>query len=57
MLCDGVRGGNVDGLRGFYAYEVDGSRRVVNFPDQACRVHPYGNSFTHCDQVSDGETR
>jgi hypothetical protein len=21
-----------------------------------CRIHTYGNSFTHCDQVSDGET-
>ncbi len=56
VLCDGVRGGSVDGSRGFYGYEADGSRRVVNFPDRACRVHTYGNSFTHCDQVSDGET-
>jgi hypothetical protein len=23
---------------------------------RACRVHTYGDSFTHCDQVSDGET-
>lgn len=56
VLCDGVRGGSVDGSQGFYAYEEDGSRRVVNFPDRECRVHTYGNSFTHCDQVSDGET-
>ena len=57
VLCDGFRGGSVDGSRGFYAYDpADGARRVVNFPDRACRVHTYGNSFTHCDQVSDGET-
>ena len=46
----------MDGSRGFYHYRPDGARRVVNFPDETCRVHTYGNSFTHCDQVSDGET-
>lgn len=56
VLCDGMRGGSVDGSRGFYAYEAGGARRVVHFPDRPCRVHTYGNSFTHCDQVSDGET-
>ena len=56
-VCDGIRGGSVDGSRGFYAYDpVDGARRVVNFPDLPSRMHTYGNSFTHCDQVSDGET-
>ena len=57
VLCDGYRGGSVDGSKGFYSYDSeDGARRVVNFPDRDCRVHTYGNSFTHCDQVSDGET-
>ena len=56
LLCDGMRGGSVHGSRGFYAYEEDGARRVVNFPDRPCRINTYGNSFTHCDQVSDGET-
>ena len=57
VVCDGFRGGSVDGSRGFYAYDpVDGARRVVNFPDRPSRIHTYGNSFTHCDQVSDGET-
>ena len=56
VLCDGMRRGSVDGSQGFYAYEGDGARRVVNFPERECRVHTYGNSFTHCDQVSDGET-
>jgi len=44
------------GSRTFYHYESDGARRVVNFADKACRIHTYGNSFTHCDQVNDGET-
>ena len=56
LLCEGTRGGSIHESKGFYAYEPNGSRRVVNFPDQPCRINTYGNSFTHCDQVSDGET-
>ena len=56
VLCDSVRPHSVDGSKGSYRYEPDGARKVVNFPDQPCRIHTYGNSFTHCDQVSDGET-
>ena len=46
----------VDGSVTFYQYEADRGRRVVNFPDRPSRLHTYGDSFTHCDQVSDGET-
>ena len=56
VLCDSVRTRSVDGSKGFYSYEADGARKVVNFPDRPSRIHTYGNSFTHCDQVSDGET-
>ena len=56
VLCDSIRRRSVDGSKGFYHYESDGARKVSNFPDQPCRIHTYGNSFTHCDQVSDGET-
>jgi hypothetical protein len=56
VLCDAVRSRSVDGSKGFYSYERDGARKVINFPDGPCRIHTYGNSFTHCDQVSDGET-
>ena len=56
VLCDSIRGHSVDGSKGIYRYEADGARKVVNFPDRPCRIHTYGNSFTHCDQVSDGET-
>ncbi|MCE2435863.1 MAG: hypothetical protein J4F29_23545 [Candidatus Latescibacteria bacterium] len=56
VVCDGFRGGSVDDSRGFYAYEKDGARQVVNYADRPCRIHTYGNSFTHCDQVSNGET-
>src|SRR5207249_3561212 len=55
-LCDAIRTDGVDKSRTFYHYEPDGARRVVNSPDRDGRVHTYGDSFTHCDQVSDGET-
>jgi len=56
VLCDSVRTRSVDGSKGFYSYEPDGARKIVNYPEKQARIHTYGNSFTHCDQVSDGET-
>ncbi|MBL7153341.1 MAG: hypothetical protein ISS79_06465 [Phycisphaerae bacterium] len=56
VLCNSVRGRGVDGTIGFYSYEADGARKVINHADKPCRIHTYGNSFTHCDQVNDGET-
>jgi hypothetical protein len=55
-LCDAVRPDGINGSKTFYHYEADGARRVINAAGKPCRVHTYGNSFTHCDQVSDGET-
>ena len=37
-------------------YEPTGERRMLNYADQPCRINTYGNSFTQCQQVSDGET-
>lgn len=56
VLCDSVRPRSVDGSKGVYSYETDGARKVVNYAGKPCRIHTYGNSFTHCDQVSDGES-
>ncbi|MBU4212534.1 MAG: hypothetical protein KKD33_08115, partial [Verrucomicrobia bacterium] len=33
-----------------------GYRKMVNYADQPCRINTYGNSYTQCAQVSDGET-
>jgi hypothetical protein len=55
-LYDGVRLDGINGSKTFYHYESDGARRVVNSAGKPCRIHTYGNSFTHCDQVNDGET-
>lgn len=48
--------GRLSRSRLVYDYEADGARKLVNCPERPCRVHSYGDSFTHCDQVSDGET-
>src|SRR5262245_38025822 len=39
-----------------YSYDPSGARHVIAYRDKTCRINTYGNSFTHCDQVSDGET-
>jgi hypothetical protein len=39
-----------------YSYEPSGARRMTAFAGRQCRINTYGDSFTHCDQVSDGET-
>lgn len=51
-----VRDG-VDGAFTLGRYdEPDGPRRTIQFADQPCRIHTYGDSFTQGHQVSDGET-
>ncbi len=34
----------------------NGNRKMVNYPDRPCRINTYGDSYTQCAQVSDGET-
>ena len=51
MLRDGL-----DDSCSTYRYEPGGQRKMVNYSDRPCRINTYGNSFTHCQQVSDGET-
>src|SRR5262245_6517671 len=49
-------GDGVDKSRTFYHYEADGARRVIHGHGAASRINTYGNSFTHGNQVNDGET-
>jgi len=46
----------LDGSYSIYRYHPSGERKVLNFSEQPCRINTYGNSFTQCHQVSDGET-
>ncbi len=57
VLQDTIRDGEgVDGSRTFYRYEKSGARKRAHFADATARIHTYGDSFTHCDQVNGGET-
>jgi len=51
IICDGV-----DGSRSIATFAKDGERTTINYADQPCRLHVYGDSFTEGVQVSDGET-
>ncbi len=46
----------VDGAVCTYRYDRFGARRMFAHADMLCRINTYGNSFTSCEQVSDGET-
>jgi len=39
-----------------YRYEPGGHRKLINYADRPCRINTFGDSYTHCQQVSDGET-
>ena len=48
-----------DGIDGSYTinqFLPTGERRPLNFVGLPCRINTYGNSFTQCNQVSDGES-
>ena len=46
----------IDGAITTYRYGALGERRMINYSDEECRIASYGDSFTQCHQVSDGET-
>ena len=51
VVRDGLDDANV-----IYRYEPTGERKRINYADRPCRINTYGNSFTQCHQVGDGET-
>jgi len=46
----------IDDTLSTYTYSETGERLVVNYAGRPCRINTYGDSFTQCHQVSDGET-
>lgn len=46
----------MDGSSTISTVQSNGARTQFVYKDRPCRINTYGNSFTHCDQVSDGET-
>jgi hypothetical protein len=45
-----------DGAVCQYRYDARGARRMMAYAELPCRINTYGNSFTSCEQVNDGET-
>ena len=39
-----------------YTYDPSDARHTIMHADKVCRINTYGDSFTSCEQVSDGET-
>ena len=54
--ADNRRKHGVDDSIVTYRYDRSGARRPIMYADKPCRIHTYGDSFTLCSQVSDGET-
>jgi hypothetical protein len=55
-LRDTVLRDGVDQAHSIYSYEPSGERKAIQYAHTASRINTYGNSFTQCQQVSDGET-
>ena len=50
------RNDGIDDSTPVYTYDAIDARRTIRYAELPCRINTYGDSFTNCDQVSDGET-
>ena len=53
LKSEGVEGANWETT---FDHEEGWRRHLVAYSDKPCRINTYGDSFTHCDQVNNGET-
>lgn len=51
-----VQRDGVDGSHTINRFLPSGARKPLNFVGLPCRINTYGNSFTQCNQVNDGES-
>lgn len=57
VLKDYIFRDGMEGTLSSYVYEKHGGhRQMLNYAGQPCRLNTYGDSYTQCAQVSDGET-
>jgi hypothetical protein len=56
LLRSGLAHDGVDQSTCVYTFGALDERITINYRDRPCRINTYGNSFTQCHQVSDGET-
>ena len=55
-LRDNILKDGVNGSRTIGSFQKTGERTMINYVHRPCRISTYGDSFTQCHQVSDGET-
>lgn len=56
LLRDARFRDGVDGSTSTYVYGPFDERQMIRYRERPCRINTYGNSYTQCHQVSDGET-
>ena len=56
VVADRQMRNGMDNSISTYRYDPSGARHMIHYANKPCRINTYGDSFTHCDQVSDGET-
>lgn len=56
ILGNDILGGAIDNSKYISTVRSDGARAMHMYKNLPCRINTYGNSFTMCSQVSDGET-
>lgn len=56
ILGNYIPSDGMDGSATISTVQVNGARRSFLYIGRKCRINTYGDSFTQCHQVSDGET-
>ena len=56
LLRDARFQDGIDDAINIYTYGPLDERITMHYKDQPCRINAYGDSYTQCHQVSDGET-
>jgi hypothetical protein len=56
ILANSIPRDGMDGCSTISTSQKNGARTAHIYVDKKCRINTYGNSFTQCHQVSDGET-
>jgi hypothetical protein len=56
VLGDFLPADGIDGSVTISTSRPDGARTAFMYVERPCRINTYGDSFTQCHQVSDGET-
>ncbi len=56
VLGNAMPRNGMDGSRTISTTQSNGARTAIYYANRPCRINTYGNSFTECHQVNNGET-